>query len=108
MFATAIAIHSVGKGGNFFIKRERVPGNMHMSQRLFKEVEISLNIAQKLYDNPFIDMLDAIEVHADVGHGGKSGRYAEAIKAMIEGYGFIGKIKPEAPVATHIADNFVR
>jgi len=108
LFATAVAVHSVGHGGTFFIKRQRKSGYFHLSERLFEEVSLSLEIAQKIKGNDFIDILDGIQVHADVGYGGKSGRYASAIKAMIDGFGFIGKIKPESPVATHIADNFVR
>ena len=108
IFAVAVAVHSVGKGGRFFIHRERVKGYMHMSDRLFKEATLSLEIAERMKGNSFIDMLDGIEIHADVGHNGKSSQYANAIKAMIEGYGYTGCIKPEAAVATHIADHYVR
>ena len=108
LFAVAVAIHSVGHGGRFFIHRKRLNGFFHMSDRLFQEATLSLEIAERMKGNSFIDMVDSIEIHADVGHNGKSSQYANAIKAMIEGYGYEGRIKPEAAVATHIADHYVR
>ena len=108
IFAVAVAVHSVGYGGRFFIHRQKVKGLYHMSERLFKEATLSLEIAERMKGNPYVDMLDGIEIHADVGHNGKSSEYANAIKSMIEGYGYAGFIKPDAAVATHIADHYVR
>ena len=108
LFAVAVAVHSVGHGGRFFIHRKRMSGVFHMSDRLFQEATLSLEIAERMKGNAVVDMVDSIEIHADVGHNGKSSKYANAIKAMIEGYGYIGFIKPEAAVATHIADHYVR
>ncbi len=107
-FAIAVAVHSVGHGGTFFIRRIRKNKFYHLSERLFEEANMSLDVAQKLRGNDFLDMVDGIEVHADVGVNGKSARYANAIKAMIESYGFEGHIKPRAAIAAHIADRYTK
>jgi len=108
LFAVAVALHSIGHGGTFFIHRKKVHQKLHLSDRLFQEAALSLEIAEQIKGNKIVDLVDGIEIHADVGHNGKSSKYANAIKAMIEAYGYIGQIKPDAPIATHLADHYVR
>jgi predicted RNase H-related nuclease YkuK (DUF458 family) len=108
VYATAIAVHIVGKGGIFFISKEKISETIHLSIRLFKEVSLALAEAEKLKDHGILDIINRIEIHIDVGYNGKSGTYAQALKGMIEGFGYQGFIKPESMAASVIADRYTK
>ncbi len=107
-FAIAIALHIVGNGGIFFIRKFKKMNTMHLSEKLFLEVTESINEATLLRDRGILDMVDSVEIHCDAGYHGKSRDYATAIKGMIESFGFRGYIKPEAAIASTLADKYTK
>ncbi len=108
VFAIALALHVVGNGGIFFIRKFREKKIMHISEQLFMEVTESINEATLLRDNGIIDLVDSVEIHCDAGNNGKSRDYASTIKGMVESFGFRGYIKPDASVASTLADKFTK
>lgn len=108
VYALAIAACSVGYGGIYFIKKEKAEGKHHISQKLFKEAEISIAEAKLLHDSGLFDKVDSVEIHVDAGLKGKSRLYAHALKAMVEAEGYTGKIKPDAFAAAIIADRYTK
>jgi predicted RNase H-related nuclease YkuK (DUF458 family) len=107
-FAIAIALHIVGNGGIFFIRKFRKKNQLHISEQLFTEVSESLNEANQLKDCGLLDRVDAVEIHCDAGNNGESRNYASAIKGMIEAFGFKGYIKPHAAIASKVADKYTK
>ena len=106
VFATAIVLYCVGNGGVFFVERERKESKFHLSERLFMEVGRSIELAEKLKDDGIVKFVDSIGIHADAGANGKSSKYMNALKAMIDAYGYISAVKPEAVVASTVADRY--
>ncbi len=107
-FAIAIALHIMGNGGIFFIRKFREKRFMHISEQLFMEVTESINEAKLLRERGILDLVDSVEIHCDAGENGKSSSYASAIKGMIESFGFRGYIKPEAAIASTLADKYTK
>lgn len=107
-FAIAIALHFVGNGGIFFIRKFRKDNIHHLSEQLFQEVTESINDANLLKEKGILDQVDSVEIHCDAGNKGASKDYATAIKGMIESFGFRGYIKPDAAIASTLADKYTK
>lgn len=93
----------------YFYHREILKDNSYLdlSKRLLKETTDSISIALSLKET----LKNAnIEIHADVNSNvqHKSSRYNNMIKGYIIGCGFNVKIKPQAFVASSIADLHTR
>jgi hypothetical protein len=108
VFAIAIALHIVGSGGIFFIRKFRTKMIHHLSEQLFMEATESLADAYGLKDAGILDMVHSVEIHCDAGNNGASKDYAAAIKGMVESFGFRGYIKPDAAIASTLADKFTK
>lgn len=105
-FITVVCVYSPGKGGDYrfvrqYQERRQFKGNQQM--RMFEEVNISLDLAQLLFDK-----LGAIpEIHIDASpkeNGEFTSNFSEALSGMVKAYGFNAKLKPNAHVASSIAD----
>jgi len=105
-FVTVVCIYKTGKGGNYFYSTSYEPrltykGNQQ--RRMYKEVEISIELA-----NWLLEKADVIPVvHCDVSPKG-AGQYTSAFSDQLKGYvigsGFECKIKPESWCANAVAD----
>ena len=116
-FPIAIVVLRKGAGGRFFLKRvkyhKRKFYNLH--QRVLEEVLLSCRLALLLKDRLEMGLLDSNErplnyqfryIHADVGENGATRDMIKEIVGLIKGNGFEAKIKPEAYVASIVADRF--
>jgi len=115
-FPIAIVILRVGEGGRFFLKRVKYPAkkfyNFH--QRVLEEVLLSCELALSLRENlekevkkpPHISNYQFRYIHADVGENGATKDMIREVTGLIRGNGFEPKIKPEAYVASTVADRF--
>lgn len=92
----------------FYFSRETIPhvGHLPVSVRLITEATRSLEIASKLAETPLLDLVgdDNMEVHLDVGLHGKSKEVVSTVTGMVKGSGFQYKIKPDAWLASCVAD----
>lgn len=109
-YATAVAIHRVGKGGIYFISQHKTKGRDRIIERLIKETEESIIVVQALADAGIEDHIDHdnIEIHLDIGPNGKSREVITACIGWCEGMGYKWQIKPEASIASGLADKYVR
>jgi predicted RNase H-related nuclease YkuK (DUF458 family) len=117
-FVQCVALHKfdengIGKGGRVFFVRHLEKPYVNRKQRLLREAELSINLAQKL--EPLFSELDIpFEVHADVNSvagknkQNKSFEVHDTIKGWIESMGWVCKTKPQAFVASIVADRHTR
>jgi len=110
MFVKAICIlDSDFYDRRYFYLRKKIIDDSYrdISKRLIKETTDSIELAFKI-QNKISDV--NIEIHADVNHNllYKSSKYKHAITGYISGCGFDFKIKPNAFVASGLADLHTR
>jgi len=116
-FPIAIVILRKGAGGRFFLKKvkydKRKFYNLH--ERILEEVLLSCRLALVLKDQLEENSLELKDqpldyqfryIHADVGENGATRDMIKEVVGLIKGNGFEAKIKPEAYVASVIADRF--
>jgi len=104
-FVTVVAVLDPGRGGRVFYEHHRVQGARSLPQKLFRETELSLELAVRLSREVAQDILVHVDVNEDLRH--RSSRYVKAVAGMVIGYGFRVLVKPEAWCATHVADYVV-
>ena len=109
VFATAVAVLNPGKGGMAYYRRSAFPGQEYRSlaQKLFKEVELSIEVATEVsnvldpqYHNNIVVHVDA---NPNVQHS--SSDYHRALVGWVAGAGFECVSKPESWCASHVADH---
>ncbi len=114
-FPVAIVILRKGQGGRFFLKKigyDR-PFN-HWKERILQEVLLSCDLALSLKEalqNEFSKIQTPLTyefkyIHADVGTEGATKDMIKEVIGIIQGNGFEAKIKPEAYVASNVADRY--
>ena len=116
-FPVAIVILRTGAGGRFFLKiikhKNRKFYNWH--QRVLEEVLLSCKLAlflRESFKKEFkkLSLRSKYEfryIHADVGENGQTRDMIKEVTGLIRGNGFEPKIKPEAYVASTVADKYV-
>ena len=115
-FPLVIVILRKGEGGRFFLKRIKYSDkkfhNLH--QRVLEEVLLSCELALSLRENlnkqsnKVSDLLnyEFRYIHADIGENGATRDMIKEVTGLIRGNGFEPKIKPEAYVASTVADRY--
>ena len=108
LFVTAIVIHRVGWGSRYFWLSTRTHSLYTIRDRIYQEALLSLQISQKLMD--FLDSFPDnhlsnynVEIHVDVGNNGPTRSLIKEIVGMIEGMGFVAKVKPDSFGASRVA-----
>lgn len=106
---TVICVHIQGKGGIFFYHTQWFRKIKSLREKIYKETELSLDCARILTDL-FLDndMLYEISVHADIGEQGRTRELIREILGYINASGFNGYIKPEAWVASAVANRITK
>lgn len=105
-YVTAIVVHRVGKGGRYFWRRvvERKPKTLR--DRIWREAWLSYETAQALIQafkrRGIFDC--RLEIHVDIGRGGRTRELVEEVVGAIRGSGFFVRTKPEAYAASVVAD----
>ena len=102
-YAVVIVLHNPNKGGHVLYAKNTVPVITDRFTRLWKEVEYSLQTANFLVNNgiqkpAFID----IDLNPDPKY--KSNQVLRAALGYVESMGYTPRCKPEAMVATYVAD----
>lgn len=117
-FVQCVALHKYddcasGKGGRVFYVRHVERRYKNRNQRLLREAELAVKLAQKL-EPLFTELEIPFEVHADVNsYAGKnkenkSHEVHDTVKGWIESMGWVCKTKPHAFVASIVADRHTR
>ncbi len=91
-----------------FYNKERIPhtGRIDLSVRLIEEASRSVGLAQTVIESGVMDVIgmENLIIHLDVGVNGKSKKVINTVTGMVKGMGLEYKIKPDAFVASCIAD----
>lgn len=110
-FATAIAAIDPGNGGIFYIKKEyRKPERdlknvkSVIAWKVWSEAMDICDMMRVLIENG-IDMDEKI-THHDISHAGLSRDHIESITGFMKSQGFSPEIKPNAVIASGIANSF--
>jgi len=107
-FVTALVVHRIGHGGRYFWKRVYNYKKIVLRQRIYEEVALSLELAQKLIKNLNPEQIQQnLEIHVDVGKNGETRAMIKEIVGMVRGSGFNVKTKPESYGASIVADKHV-
>ena len=118
-FPVAIVILRKGEGGRFFLKKVKYKNKKFFNwhQRVLEEVLLSCDLALALRER----LEEKVEefsqsarkfnyqfryIHADVGAEGATKDMIKEVTGLIRSNGFEPKIKPEAYVASVVADRF--
>lgn len=109
-FVSAIIIHRQGKGARYYYKKQITNRIDSISQRIFLETSLSLELADRLSiglrEHGREDM--KVEIHLDVGIHGATRDLVKDVIGMVVGSGFDARIKPEASGASKVADRYTR
>lgn len=119
-FPVVVAILRVGEGGRFFLKKIKYPSPMNKKfvnwkNRILEEVLLSCDLALFLREDFKKKIQEANNknlryqfryIHADIGESGQTKDMVKELTGLIRGNGFEPKIKPEAYVASVVADRY--
>ena len=111
-FPVAIVILRTGEGGRFFLKKIGYKNRKfyNWKMRILEEVLLSCELALFLREN-FAKKIKDFDyqfryIHADIGENGQTKDMIKEVTGLIRGNGFEPKIKPEAYVASTVADRY--
>lgn len=115
-FPVAVVILRVGEGGRFFLKKIGYKNRKfyNWKTRVLEEVLLSCELALFLREN-FEKRIKSLNsefnyqfryIHADIGENGATRDMIKEVIGLIRGNGFEPKIKPEAYVASTVADRY--
>lgn len=114
-FPVAIVVLRKGQGGRFFLRKVKYKDKRFHTwrERVLEEVVLSCDLALSLkkdlerqVNQQFLDY-QLRYIHADIGPRGDTKDMIKEVTGLIRGNGFEPKIKPEAYVASTVADRFV-
>ncbi|MDI6591386.1 MAG: ribonuclease H-like YkuK family protein [Patescibacteria group bacterium] len=115
-FPVAVVVLRVGEGGRFFLKKIGYKNRKfyNWKSRILEEVLLSCELALCLREN-FEKKVKNLSgsfnwqfryIHADIGENGQTKDMIKEVTGLIRGNGFEPKIKPEAYVASTVADRY--
>lgn len=115
-FPVAIVVLKKGEGGRFFLKKISYSERkfFNWKQRVLEEVFLSCQLAlclREKLEKKIERMSENLDyqfryIHADVGENGATRDMIKEVTGLIRGNGFEPKIKPEAFVASSVADRY--
>jgi predicted RNase H-related nuclease YkuK (DUF458 family) len=113
-FPVAIVVLRTGEGGRFFLKKIHYQNRRfyNLKQRILEEVflscQLALNLKETLNKKTNGKNLNyqLRYIHADIGENGATRDMIKEVIGLIRGNGFEPKIKPEAFVASTVADRY--
>lgn len=108
---TAVVIYRKGFGGRYFWRRTKMKVRKSLRDKIYQEVLLSLDMAQKLVPQLKIELAEYsqnydLEIHIDVGEHGKTRTMIREVVGIVTGSGFVARTKPYSYAASNIADKF--
>lgn len=105
VYAIVIGIYKIGKGVHIIYRKE-FRENKSFFERLWWEVEYSLQIANMLRDEGILTNNNLFAIHIDMNTNKKykSSKVLDAASGYVKSNGFDFMAKPNAWVATYAAD----
>jgi predicted RNase H-related nuclease YkuK (DUF458 family) len=107
IYATVVVLHYRGAGGHVIYNKLEVPVIYNLFNRLWREVELSLEVAEYLVANgvkkaKYID----IDVNPDKKY--KSNILLTSALGLVAWKGFVGRTKPHSIAASRVADKLCK
>jgi len=102
-YAVVIVLHNFGKGGHVLYSKDIVPIIQDRFTRLWGEVEYSLQTANYLVEHG-IQKPNFIDIDLNPDPRYKSNQVLRAALGYVESMGYIPRCKPNAVVASYVAD----
>jgi len=106
-WSTVIVLYTPGHGGHCIFKRWKTPKEKIKNVRLLKEVEESLDIANKLVESG-LPKPKYIDIDINPNPKYKSNEVYQAAKGWVESMGYDVRFKTIAPLVTCVADWVVK
>lgn len=106
-FAVAVVMHNPGKGGHVVYSKLVLPRITSKHERLWKEVELSVETAQSMIDHG-IQKPDYIDVDLNPDPKYQSNSLLRAAVGLIESMGMEARYKTLSPWAISIADTLCK
>lgn len=108
-FVTAIIIHRKGKGGRFFYTRQNEAHARSLRQRIMYEASLSLSVAS-IFTERLAESGHELnmEIHLDVGNNGATKTLVKEVVGMVNGSGYLCRIKPDSYGASSVADRYTK
>jgi predicted RNase H-related nuclease YkuK (DUF458 family) len=106
IYATVIVFHNSGKGGHVLYSKVVLPKINDRWTRLWKEVEFSVQAAEQLKDEaiPKVGYID-LDLNPDPKY--KSNQVLRSAIGYVESMGYKARVKPNAIMASCVADNLI-
>ena len=106
-FAVAVVLHNPGRGGHVLYARLVVPKLTSRHERLWKEVELSVETAQQIMDYG-IQKPDYIDVDLNPDPRYQSNSLLRAAVGLVESLGIEARYKTLSPWSITIADSLCK
>lgn len=108
-FVTALIVHREGKGGRYFYTRKWEDYAHSLRQRIFYEASLSLNVASMITEKLAESGQEInMEIHLDVGNNGATRTLVKEVVGMVNGSGYLCRIKPDSYGASSVADRYTK
>lgn len=106
IYATVIVFHNSGKGGHVLFSKQVLPKITDRWTRLWKEVEFSIEAAEqfKVEGVPNVEYID-LDLNPDPKY--KSNQVLRSAIGYVESMGYKARVKPNAMIASCVADNIL-
>lgn len=113
---SAMYVHRVGHGAIAFYDVQHVPIVHNIHQKMLMETGDSIAIANEVIgrlscmempDGSVFSIDDydvSVELHCDVGNGGRSRETIREVVGWVESCGYTCRIKPDSPAASSLAN----
>jgi uncharacterized protein len=108
-YVTALILHTVGKGANFFIKKQDEPISQSLKQKIWRESLLTLQYASDL-EQELADLLHLsnveFQVHVDCGVNGPTRELIQDVTGLFLAAGYDVVTKPNSVAASSAADRY--
>lgn len=105
-YSTVIAYRMGTKGVHYIASRQRIPIINDMWTKLWKEAEMSIEVAQWLTEQINVRVEIDMDYNGDEDH--KSHKLISAAKGWANSLGYKVNVKPDNQIATRAADHHCR
>ncbi len=106
-FVTAVVVHRKGRGGKYYLRKERQVKKPILRDKIYTETLMSLATAEELVPMLRAEISPAkydLEIHIDVGALGPTRELIREVVGMVQGNGYVAKTKPLSWGASSVAD----
>jgi predicted RNase H-related nuclease YkuK (DUF458 family) len=106
VYASVVVLHYGKNGGHVLYSRKKVDRIKDRFTKLWKEVEISMEVAEYLNTHGIRANYIDIDLNPDPKYG--SNNVLRAAMGFVESFGYVARCKPEATAASYCADRLCK